>query len=259
MIKVVGSQSMYFPWVGMLEQIRLADVFVHGDEVQFTRGGFYNRVQVKTEQGVRWMTVPLRDHHRGQRIDEVMLDDRIDWRSQHRDMLRRAYRNAPFHNDMLALVDGVFALPAQTLSDVSRASMLALAEYFSLCGACRFLDAAALGIGGKSSQHVHDIVRSVGGTHYITGHGARNYLDHTLFERSGITVEYMDYRSISYPQLHGAFTPFVTGLDLVANCGRSGANVIVSGSFDWRDFLNQAASAVSRRTSPQHPGTPRHE
>ena len=133
--------------------------------------------------------------------------------------------------------------PAQTLADVSRASILALAEYFSLCGACRFLDSAALGIGGRSSQRLHDIVRSVGGSHYFTGHGARNYLDHALFERSGITVEYMAYQTILYPQLHGAFTPFVTGLDLVANCGRSGKNVIVSGTVSWRDFVSTSSSA----------------
>ena len=37
---VVISQPMYFPWVGMLEQMRLADVFVHLDDAQFSKGGF---------------------------------------------------------------------------------------------------------------------------------------------------------------------------------------------------------------------------
>ena len=63
-MNLVISQSMYFPWVGMLEQIRLADVFMHYDDVQLARG-FYNRVQVKTAQGARWLTVPLRDKHQG--------------------------------------------------------------------------------------------------------------------------------------------------------------------------------------------------
>ena len=36
-MNVVISQSMYFPWVGMLEQIRLADVFVFYDDVQFSK------------------------------------------------------------------------------------------------------------------------------------------------------------------------------------------------------------------------------
>ena len=52
---VVISQPMYFPWIGIFEQIRLADVFVFYDDVQFTRG-FINRVQYKTPQGTGWIT-----------------------------------------------------------------------------------------------------------------------------------------------------------------------------------------------------------
>ena len=51
---LVVSQPMYFPWVGLLEQIRLSDQFVHYDDVQYTRG-FYNRVQVKVPGAIRWM------------------------------------------------------------------------------------------------------------------------------------------------------------------------------------------------------------
>jgi hypothetical protein len=240
MTRVVVSQSMYFPWVGMLEQMRLADVFVHYDDVQYVRG-FCNRVQVKTERGVDWLSVPLRQLHRGQRIDEVLVDDREPWRARHREILRLAYRKAPYCGEMLDLVDTVFAQPVQTIAELSRASMLALRDYFGLADGHRYADSAALDIPGRSSRRLHDIVLGFGGTSYITGHGARNYLDHTLFEQAGITVEYMDYRKVAYPQLHGAFTPFVTALDLVANCGRAGTAMIVSTTTPWREFVAQTA------------------
>lgn len=236
-MRVVISQSMYFPWVGMLEQLRLADIFVHYDDVQFARG-FYNRVQIKTQVGIRWLTIPLRDKHRGVLIDEALIDDRIDWRSQHRDLLRQAYRQAPYREEMLQLVDGVFAHPAVTLHEIARESFLALAHHFDLAKRVKFLDSARLGIKGASSQRLHDLCVAVQAGTYITGHGARNYLDHQIFEDSGITVEYMNYRRLVYPQLHGEFTPFVSGLDLVANCGSRGADVICSESVNWKEFLN---------------------
>jgi len=237
---VVISQSMYFPWVGLLEQVRLADVFVHYDDVQFARG-FYNRVQVKTEQGSRWITVPLSDHHRGQKIDEILVDDRIKWRRHHRDVLRQAYRNAPFRDEMLVLVDSVLGRPFRTLAEVSRASLLALAEYFGLRSNREFLDSRNVGIQGSGSRRLLDIVCAVGGNTYVTGHGARNYLEHGLFERAGISVKYMDYWCTPYPQLHGIFTPYVTSLDLVANCGQQGVSVITSPAKDWRQFLDESA------------------
>jgi hypothetical protein len=233
--KVVISQPMYFPWVGMLEQVRLADVFIHYSDVQFARG-FFNRVQVKTAKGTRWLTVPLRELHRGQLISEVAIDERVDWRSQHRDTLRQAYRNAPYLSDLLKLFDGVAATPAANLADLSVASIMALVDYFGLASACSFRESRQLGIQGSSSRRLLDLTLAVGGRIYITGHGARSYLEHDTFESAGIEVRYMDYRRIAYSQLHGAFTPYVTGLDLVANCGWQGREVICSSTKHWRQF-----------------------
>jgi hypothetical protein len=239
-VNIVISQSMYFPWVGLLEQVRLADVFVHYDDVQYTRG-FYNRVQVKGARGIEWMTVPLREQHRGQRIDEVRVDNREDWRSRHRAMLARAHRDSPHVAEMLGVVDAVFARDFETLDQVARASLLALAEYFGLDAACRFEDSRELAISGSGTARLHDITRAMSGDVYITGHGARNYLDPDHFRRSGLDVRYMAYRCLAYPQSHGAFTPYVTALDLIANCGQGGRRVIISDSTDWREFVHHAA------------------
>ncbi|MGO4326834.1 WbqC family protein [Cupriavidus sp. 2TAF22] len=241
--RLVISQPMYFPWVGMLEQVRLADTFVFYDDVQFSRGGFGNRVQVKTAQGMRWMTVPLRGLRLGQRIDAVEVDDGTGWRAQHRELLRQAYRDAPHVQDMLALVDEVLALPTTSLSELTQASMLALADYFGVAGGKPFARSSALGIPGEKSQRVLDVCKRMEAGRYITGHGARNYLDHELFERNAVTVEYMDYAMHPYPQRHGAFTPYVSGLDLVANCGRAGASQICSGTIAWRDMMQRQACA----------------
>ena len=230
---------MYFPWVGLLEQVRLSDTFIHYDDVQYARG-FYNRVQIKTTNGIKWLTVPLKDQHRGQHIDEVQVDDRTDWRSQHRDILKQAYRESPYCNEMLALVDEVFSHHHKTLNDVSRNSFLALVNYFNLYEGKKYLDSSAMNIPGASSKRLHDLCLAMGADIYITGHGARNYLDHDLFDRSNIIVEYMRYQMRTYPQLHGKFTPYVTALDLVANCGRDGVQVICSESINWKEFINES-------------------
>ena len=176
-VTVVISQSMYFPWVGLLEQVRLADVFVHYDDVQFARG-FLNRVQIKTKDGPCWMTVPTRDRYRGQTIDEVLIDDSKAWRDDHRNQISLALRGAPFLDDALGLMDAVFDVPAVTLADISRASVRALARYFELDAETEFLNSRDMGTPGASSQRLKDLTLAAGGDVYLTGHGARNYLEH---------------------------------------------------------------------------------
>jgi hypothetical protein len=237
MKRVVISQPMFFPWVGLFEQIRLADVYVHYDDVQFSKGHFVNRVQVKTAHGSRWLTVPLKQLHLGQRIDEVCLDDAQPWRQRHLASLSQAYRDAPLLDAMLKLVRHVYEQRVRSLADLAIASMDAVCRFLELATQTEFLRSSALGVPGTSSRRVLDIVRRVGGDIYITGHGARNYLDHDLFEANGIRVEYIDYQKRPYPQLHGEFTPFVSVLDLIANVGTAGRDVLVSPTVYWKDFL----------------------
>ena len=238
MSRVVISQPMLFPWVGLLEQVALADIYVHYSDVQFSKGSFTNRVQVKTAQGSRWLTVPLEGLRLGQRIDEVRIQHRTNWRESHLTLLASAYKDCPYVKDMLSLVESVYSQDIELISQLSEASVMALCSYFGLDEGRRFLQASELGIAGSSSQRVLDIVRAVGGTEYITGHGARHYLEHRLFETEGITVAYMDYQCHPYPQAHGPFTPYVSALDLIANAGREGRRFIGSGTRYWKDFLN---------------------
>jgi WbqC-like protein family len=235
---VVISQPMFFPWVGLFEQIALADVYIHYDDVQFSKGSFTNRVQIKTAGGSNWLTVPLRELHLGCLIGAVAVDERQDWRGRHTAVLKQAYAAAPHVDEMLALVEEVYR-ERGGLAELCIAGMERVRRYFELAPQTRFVRSSELGIAGGSSRRVLDIVHRFEGNVYVTGHGARQYLDHALFEVEGVRVEYLDYRKVPYPQLNGEFTPFVSILDLIANCGKAGREVIASESVYWKDFLNR--------------------
>lgn len=235
-MNIVISQPMFFPWAGMFEQIRLSDVYVYYSDVAFTKG-FFNRVQVKTKSGMVWMTVPLSKQTRGQAICETRIDDNQDWRYKHRELLRHAYARAPYRDDMLQIVDSVYGKRYETLDELSKESVAAVCQYLGLENSRQFLDIRELAVNGGGSQRLLDTVLALDGDTYITGHGARNYLDHGLFEAANIRVGYMDYRKTPYPQLHGEFTPYVSVLDLIANTGNASGDYLDSEAIDWKEFI----------------------
>jgi WbqC-like protein family len=243
-VRVVISQPMYFPWVGLLEQFKAADIFVFYDDVQFVKGSLFNRVQVKTKSGVRWLTVPLKNRKLSQYICETGIDDQQDWRKSHLSLLRQSYEGAPYFDDMIELAESVLKREYANLAELSISSMLAQADYFNISQDKKILRSSEMNVSGVSSQRVFDICKNLGATRYITGHGAANYLDHELFEETGIDVCYMNYEKTPYQQLNGEFTPFVSGLDLVANCGENGSENIKSGSIIWKKFLTTHAQNV---------------
>jgi hypothetical protein len=239
-MKVVISQSMLFPWVGLLEQIKLADVFVHYDDVQYSKGSFVNRVQLKLPEGVRWMTIPLSNLRLGQTIESVQTKPRSEWKNLHLDMLKRSIGDAPFSSDAIQIAESVYNVDHVGLAGIARSSMLVLSNYFGIDRKTRFVDAKDLNISGSSSERVLAIVQALGGNTYVTGHGASRYLNHEIFEQAGVRVEYMKYEMATYPQLHGSFTPYVSALDLVANCGRAGVAQIFSQTLPWSVYLNES-------------------
>lgn len=236
-MNIVISQPMFFPWVGMFEQIRMADIYVDYNDVQFSKGSFTNRVQIKTAYGVKWLSVPLAKFNLGDPINEVKVDTKHDWKHQHLRQLSQAYESAQYRKDMLALVEQVYEQPHVTIGQLSQSSIIACCNYYGLHNDRQFVDIRDLRVLGKSSERVRDIVAGLAGSCYITGLGAKDYLNHGLFESSNIRVEYMNYRKMPYPQLHGAFTPYVSLLDLIANTGPHGLEYICSKTIYWRDFI----------------------
>jgi hypothetical protein len=239
-MNIVITQSMYFPWVGLLEQIALSGIVVHYDDVQFSKGSFVNRVQLKNRsQSTQWLAVPLKDLHLGQLINQVQIDYSVNWQQKHLDLFETLYQDAPFKNDALELMSEVFSEKYCHIGDLSRSSMRSLTKYFGIDDVKRFYDSANLNIGGRNSERVLLIVKHFQADGYITGHGALKYLDHELFEKHHIKVKYMNYQKNPYTQLNGPFNPFVSSLDLVANCGKEGVGCINSTASYWKDFINE--------------------
>ena len=235
-MNIVISQPMFFPWIGLFEQIRLADIYVHYSDVQFSKGSFTNRVQVKSASGTKWMTVPLANFRFGQSIDQVQVNNGTDWRNKHKQLLEMCYKAAPYYSDMIGLVDDVYSCDCRYIDEISRNSIEAVSCYFNLIDNTAFHNITSFSVSGSGSSRVLKLVKHLNGDCYITGHGAINYLDHESFEQEKIKVKYMNYEKKIYTQLFGEFTPYVSVLDLIANKGKEGKEWICSTCIDWEEF-----------------------
>ncbi len=239
MTAVVISQPMLFPWPGFFEQMKLADVYLWLDDAQFSKGGFTNRVQVRHGGVQKWLSIPLAGKGSFQEIRA--LESAEDFRPKHLSFLKQALADAPFARDAIAIVEEVYDV--QDLCELLIRSAEVPARRLGLPVAREPAKRTSdLTVEGTSWRRVLDLVRAVGGTRYITGHGAARYMDHAAFEAEGISVDYMDYSKTAWPQHGGgAFTPYVSILDLIANTGPEAATYLRPATLGWRAFLERQA------------------
>lgn len=234
MTAVVISQPMYFPWVGFMAQMALADILIWLDDAQFSKGSFTNRVQVRNHQATKWMTIPLVRSASFPRIMDLGLPGEATFLS-HRSLLAQSLRSRPYRQQALRVFDEAMSSDRVVCRLIASAEIPA--DRWGLLPATR-LRASTMGIEGTSWSRVLSLVKAVGGTRYITGHGAAAYLCHEAFEAASIQVEYMCYDPVPWDQCDDSFTPFVANLDLFASVDPCLAlGHLRPSTIPWRDHL----------------------
>lgn len=220
MKKVAIVQSNYIPWKGYFDMIACVDEFILYDDMQYTRRDWRNRNQIKTPQGVQWITVPVLvkgKYH--QKIRETEIDGR-DWAADHWKSLSQNYRRAPHFGEIAAWVEPLYLGETYThISQLNRRFIEAVSGYLGYKTVISNSWDYTL-MDGKS-ERLADLCAQAGGTEYISGPAAKDYIEESEFTSRGIKLTWFDYAGYpEYPQLWGEFQHGVTILDLLFNCGK---------------------------------------
>jgi hypothetical protein len=229
MTTVVVLQPGYLPWLGFFDQMRRCDIFVYYDDVQFDKNGWRNRNRIKTAQGPLWLTVPVRQAGRaGQRIGEVEIECGHPWRAKHLRAIAQSYAKAAFLPLYYPELEALLQRDWRLLVDLNLATVELMCRWLGL--ERRTMRASTLGIEGGQSTRLLNICRHLGATRYLAGNAAKDYLDVGLFADAGIRLVWQDYSHPVYPQLHNAFVPFMSALDLLLNVGPASLALLAEGA-----------------------------
>ena len=217
MKKVAILQSNYIPWKGYFDMIAAVDEFILYDDMQFTKNDWRNRNQIKTPQGVQWLTVPV-GKDIGRRIRDVALDAR--WQVKHWKSLESNYRRAPHFDEIAAWLETLYIAESYAnLSQLNRRFIEAICDYF--CIKTSVTNSWDYVLCEGKTERLVDLCVQAGGTEYISGPAAKDYIDEAVFADRGIKLTWFEYAGYpEYPQLWGQFAHGVTILDLLFNCGK---------------------------------------
>lgn len=224
---VTIHQPQFMPWLGYFDKMDQADRFVLLDTVQYKKNEWQNRNRLKTAQGPKWLTVPVRFRFPA-RIDEVTVNNDAPWRHKHLQALQSNYAKASFHEMHAPSLAELYEAEVGLLRDVNEATINWLATRLDVDTEC--CRASVLPVREEEpTQRLIDICRHLGASAYLSGAEGRNYLDCDRFSAAGIEVIFQQYEPQTYPQLFGEFYSHLSALDLVLNCGPSSASILRAG------------------------------
>jgi hypothetical protein len=197
-LTVVIVQPCFFPWRGQFDLFSRAEVKIFLDDVQFSRGSWYNRNKIMTESGPTWITVPVRQKGSMQtRIKDMPISQTEDWHGKILGQIYSAYRKSPFFKRYYESLAELIGRKWDCISDLSRASVKWGFE--QLDRPAEFLTSSEMGVEPQNRvERLVNFCTAVGANRYLSGPSARDYIgEGDAFKDAGIELVWMEYPS--YP------------------------------------------------------------
>ncbi|HTA62679.1 MAG TPA: WbqC family protein [Bacteroidia bacterium] len=222
--KIAILQSNYIPWKGYFDLIAKSDVFVIYDEVQYTKNDWRNRNLISTQNGLQWLTIPVRQENLSQKIFESKISVN-NWQKKHISSLQGSYSRAKYFDEFKERVFSLYENQSNFISEINISFIKAICEMLEI--KTQIIDSRELNLEGDRNMKLVNACKKLNADIYISGPAAKNYLQTDLFNKESIDVEWMDYSGyLEYEQLHKPFQHGVTILDLIFNVGPEANNYL---------------------------------
>lgn len=214
-------QPNYLPWLGYFYKIANSDIFVIQDNLLYIKKSFINRNTIKTPRGAQWLTLNVLSKGRsGQLINEVEIDNSIQWGRIHLKTLEANYGKAPYFQEYRDQFESIYQEKWESLADLNETLVRQICEMLSIKNV-KIVRTSELGVCGKSTSLLINICKAVGADTYLSGFGGKKYMDEGLFENEGIKLKYSEFQHPVYNQLFGDFVPNLSVIDFIFNEGGS--------------------------------------
>ena len=223
-------QPDYLPWLGLYYKMAHSDVFVYLDDAQYSNEAAHDYNVIKGQNGKQRLKVPV-EQHLGDLICNVRTRDELKWKNKHLNSLQMNYGKAPFFKEIFPGFADVIKKEHGTISNLNMAINEFICDGFGIHP--KIVKSSDLNINTVREERVIDICLAVGADTYLSGNGARAYQTEEHFTAKGLTLKYLDYKPITYPQINGEFLPCMSAIDYIFNCG-----------FDW-DFVDKSVRELN--------------
>ncbi|MBT3362554.1 MAG: WbqC family protein [Chloroflexi bacterium] len=226
-MKIAIHQPNFLPWIGYFYKIAHSDAFVLLDNVQYTKNSFINRNKIKTPHGEAWLTVPVKKSGKfGQAIHEVEINNAVKWKNKHLKTIEMNYKKANFFNYLFSNLEEIYLnTETNNLCQLNIRLIQFISSIFKL--QTRLYRSSEIAAQGDNTLLLIDICKKLGADTYMSGFGGIKYQDEELFKEAGIKLEYYDFTHPTYLQLWGEFSPNLSAIDLIFNCGSESSSVML--------------------------------
>ena len=221
-MRVAIHQPHYFPWEGYLNKISRVEKFILMDEVQLTDSSPMYRHSLLTIKGEpKYITIPFqKQEYKHKYYKDILINKDINWQQNHLNFMKENYAKSPFYSEVMDVISPIFTKKYDYLCDVTIDTIRLLTDLFEIKTKLIKMSELDYPKDSKKNQLVLDLCLAAGADYYLSGRGARKYMELEPFSDAGIEVEFQEFVQNPYPQRSSAeFVGGLTILDMLFSVG----------------------------------------
>ena len=223
---VSAHQPSYYPWLGWIHKVINSDKFILMDEVQLADRAFQHRnIFLTKEGGTKYLSIPFQKKgYRDLKIRELKLNENINWQKENLDFIEVNYKKHLFFDEVYDEVKVLYSKKYQTVFEVLHETTLLVFSMLEIKTELILQSSLDYKRDVTKGDLILEMIKAVGANCYLSGIGAKAYMDESLFEKEGIKIVYQEFDHPIYSQKNSK--EFVSGLnclDLLFNLGIEGS------------------------------------
>lgn len=183
-----AHQPNFIPWTGYFLKVALSDIHVILDDVEYSKNGWTNRNKVKLSTD-SYITLPVRKKDTGLPIKSVMLAQ--NYRqivNKARKTLKQFYGKSPGFNFIDTIFQEVLEAGDTNLFNINYLIITKILDHLQIETPLILMSNTAIDPDLKSSDMLVDICVKNNCDQYLSGIGAKDYLQEDAFKKQGIDV-----------------------------------------------------------------------
>jgi hypothetical protein len=226
---VTIHQPEHLPWLGLIEKISKADLFVILDTVQYQKNYFHNRNKIRTSNEFAWITVPVKKFSHNNSIREIQISYDQKWELRYLNLIKTFYSKTAYFDKYFPLLESEVLKKHEYLVGLNCAFLSLLTRAFEID--TKIVKASDLELpsnlkGGTIVNY--EICKSLSAKEYLSGISGKDYLDSSYFNDRGIQVKFQEFYHPIYQQRYEPFLPFMSSIDSLFLYGDDAKTILFS-------------------------------
>lgn len=202
-------QPYFFPYIGYFQLMREVDVFVIADDLHYIKNGFINKNFILLNNESFKISLQLNGASQNKLINEIEVGTN---NSKLLETIRRAYKKAPYFNDVFPLIEEIMLNNEKNLANFLGESLIKISNYLGIEVEILYSSKIEKDNNLKYEKRIIDICKRQNSTCYVNATGGKILYSKETFKKENLKLQFINSFSLTYKQFNDNF---ISGLSII--------------------------------------------